>query len=56
LERLLDGNDVAIKGRVVDEYVDTAECNIGTLGEPKFFKLSSSLTTKQRAGYTELLK
>jgi ribonuclease HI len=56
LERLFDGNDVAVKGRVSDEDADTAECNIGTQEEPKFVKLSSSLTTEQRAEYTELLK
>jgi hypothetical protein len=44
LERLLDGNDVAVKGRVSNEYVDTTECNIDTQEEPKFVKLSSSLT------------
>jgi hypothetical protein len=30
LERLFDGNDVAVKDRVLDEYADTAECNIDT--------------------------
>jgi hypothetical protein len=53
---LFDGNDVVVKGRVSDEGADTDECNIGTPEEPKFVKLSSSLTTEQRAKYTELLK
>ena len=44
LERLFNGNDVEVKGRLLDEDVDTAECNIGTPEEPKFVKLSSSLT------------
>jgi hypothetical protein len=56
LERLFNGNDVAVKGRVSDEDADTAECNIGTPDEPKFVKLSRSLTTEQRVEYTELLK
>jgi hypothetical protein len=56
LERLFDGNDVAVKGRVLGEGADTAECNIGTPEDPKFVKLSRSLTTEQRVGYTELLK
>jgi ribonuclease HI len=56
LERLFNGNDVAIKGRVSNGDVDTARCNIGTQKEPKFVKLSSSLTKEQRAKYTELLK
>jgi ribonuclease HI len=55
-ERLFDGNDVAVKGRVSSGNVDTAECNIGTQEEPKFVKLSSSLTKEQRAKYTELLR
>jgi hypothetical protein len=56
LERLFDGNDVAVNGRVSNGDVDTVECNIGTQEEPKFVKLSSSLTKEQRAEYTELLK
>jgi hypothetical protein len=56
LERLFDGNDVAVKGRVSNGDVDTAECNIDTQEEPKFVKLSSSLTKEQRAEYTELLR
>jgi hypothetical protein len=44
LERLFDGNDMAIKGRVSGDDVDTAECNIGTPEEPKFVKMSMSLT------------
>jgi ribonuclease HI len=56
LERLFDGNDVAVKGGVSNGDDDTTECNIGTQEEPKFVKLSSSLTKEQRAEYTELLK
>jgi hypothetical protein len=56
LERLFDGNDVAVKGRVSGDDADTAECNIGTPEEPKFVKLSKSLTEEQRAEYTKLLR
>jgi hypothetical protein len=49
-------NDVAVKGSVSNEDDDTVECNIGTQEEPKFFKLSSSLTNEQRVEYTKLLK
>jgi ribonuclease HI len=56
LERLFDGNDVAVKGRVSDDDADIVECNIGTPEEPKFVKLSRSLTREQRAEYTELLR
>ena len=47
---------MAIKGRVSNGDVDTTECNIGTQEEPKFVKLSSSLTKEQRVEYTELLR
>jgi hypothetical protein len=56
LERLFDGNYVAVKGKVSNEYADTAKCNIGMQEEPKFVKLSSNLTNEQRAEYTELLR
>jgi hypothetical protein len=56
LERLFHGNDVLIKFRASNEDAETTECNIGTLEEPKFVKLSSSLTSEQRAEYTELLR
>jgi hypothetical protein len=56
LERLFDGNDVAVRGRVAGDDADTAECNIGTPEEPKLVKLSKSLTEEQRIGYTKLLR
>jgi ribonuclease HI len=56
LEILFDGNDVAVKFKGPTEDVDVAECNIGTEEDPKFVKLSSSLSREQRAEYTELLK
>jgi hypothetical protein len=56
LERMFDKNDVAIKSGVSSEEADIAECNIGTQDEPKFVKLSSSLTNEQRADYVGLLK
>jgi ribonuclease HI len=56
LERLFDGNDVAVKGEVSNGDADLAECNIGTQEEPKFVKLLSSLTREQRAEYTNLLR
>jgi ribonuclease HI len=56
LERLFDGNDVAVRGRVSGDDDDTAECNIGTPEEPKFVKLSKVLTEEQRAKYNNLLR
>ena len=47
---------MAIKGRIAGDDADTAECNIGTPEEPKFVKLSRSLTEEQRIGYTDLLR
>jgi ribonuclease HI len=56
LERLFDGNDVAMKGRISGDDADTAACNIGKPEEPKFVKLSRSLTEEQTIGYTDLLR
>jgi ribonuclease HI len=56
LERLFDGNDVPVKGRLSSEDTETTECNIGSQEKPRFVKLSSSLTREQKAEYTELLK
>jgi len=56
LERLFDGNDVPVKGGVSSEDADIAECNIGTQDEPRFVKLSSSLTREQRVEYIELMR
>jgi hypothetical protein len=53
---LFDGNDVAIKGRISGDDDDTTECNIGTPEEPRFVKLSRSLTEEQRIGYAKLLR
>jgi hypothetical protein len=48
LDILFDGNDVPVKGKVSNEDVDTIECNIGSQEEPRFIKLSGSLTSEQR--------
>jgi ribonuclease HI len=56
LERLFDGNDVSLKGKVSEEDAGTIQCNIGTEGEPKFVKLSKSLTEEQRSEYIGLLR
>jgi hypothetical protein len=47
---------VAIKFEGPTKDVDVAEFNICTEEDPKFVKLSSSLSRDQRAKYTELLK
>jgi hypothetical protein len=52
LEILFDGNDVLVKGRVLNEDTETTECNIGLQEKPRSVKLSSSLTREQKAEYT----
>jgi ribonuclease HI len=56
LESLFDRNDVAIKGKISNENVDVEGCDIGIEKEPKFVKLSSTLSREQKVEYAELLK
>jgi hypothetical protein len=56
LERLFDRNDVAVKVKGSTDDADVTKCNIGTEKNPKFVKLSSSLSREQRVEYVELLK
>jgi ribonuclease HI len=49
LERLFDRNDVAVKVKGSTDDVDVPECNVGTKKDPKYVKLSSILSKKQRA-------
>jgi hypothetical protein len=56
LERLFDRNDVAVKIKGSTEDVDVTKCNFGTEEDPKYVKLSSSLSKEQRAKYAKLLK
>jgi ribonuclease HI len=56
LERLFDRNDVALKVKGSNEEADVTECNLGTEKNPKYVKLSSSLSEEQRSEYVKLLK
>jgi hypothetical protein len=56
LERLFDRNDVVVKVQGSNENVDVTECNLGTKEDPKYVKLSSSLSKEQRVEYVKLLK
>jgi len=56
LERLFERNDVVVKGKISSNDVDATEFNIGIELDPKFVKLSSSLSKEQRDEYTNLLK
>jgi hypothetical protein len=47
LKRLFDRNDVVVKGKITNDDVDVAECNIGTEGDPKFVKLSNILSKEE---------
>jgi hypothetical protein len=56
LERIFDRNDVSLKGEILEDDTRTIQCNIGTKSEPKFVKLSRSLTKEQRSEYAGLLR
>jgi hypothetical protein len=56
LERLFDRNDVSLKGETSEDETGTTQCNIGTKSEPKFVKLSRSLTKEQRSEYIGILR
>jgi hypothetical protein len=56
LERLFDRNDVVVKVKGSTENVDVTECNLGTEENPKYVKLSSSLSKEKRVEYVKLLK
>jgi hypothetical protein len=56
LERLFDRNDVAVKVKGSADDADVTKCNIGMEKDPKFVKLSSSLSREQREKYVEILK
>jgi hypothetical protein len=56
LERIFDSNDVSMKSQRPINDADIDKCNIGTEKDPKYVKLSSSLSREQRVEYVELLK
>jgi hypothetical protein len=56
LERLFDGNNMVVKGKVSIDDVDINECNLGTENNLKYVKLSNSLSKEKREEYAKLLK
>jgi hypothetical protein len=56
LERLFESKDVAVKLRGSNADVDLIKSNLDTDKNPKYVKLSSSLSEKQRNEYIKLLK
>jgi hypothetical protein len=56
LERLLDCNDVVVKVKGSNADVDLTKFNLGSDENPKYVKLSSILSEKQRNEYIQLLK
>jgi hypothetical protein len=55
LEGLFDGNDVEVNFIGSADDVEIAEYNIGTEKDPKFVKLSSSLSREKRDEYAKVL-
>jgi hypothetical protein len=48
LERLFDNNDVLVKPSIQHSEHDVEDCNIGTSVDPKFVKLSKSLSQEKK--------
>jgi hypothetical protein len=51
LEILFDKNDVVLKVKFSTEEADVTECNLGIKEDPKYVKLSSSLSKEKRVEY-----
>jgi hypothetical protein len=56
LERLFDINVVVVKVKDASEDADVTKCNLGSEENPRYVKLSSSLSKELRAEYVKLLK
>jgi hypothetical protein len=56
LERLFDKNDVAVEVKGSTKEADVIECNLEIEEDPRFVKLSSSLSKEQRVEYVNLLR
>lgn len=56
LERLFNNNDVFLKPNSNTEGESIIDCNIGTINEPKFFKISRLLLEEAKTRYVNLLK
>jgi len=44
LENIFDNNDVARNPKIIANYEDIEDCNIGTQKDPKIIKLSKTLS------------
>ena len=56
LERIVNNNDVFLKLGKKAEGNSTIDCNIGTKNDPKFIKISKSLTEATRNKYKNMLQ
>jgi hypothetical protein len=56
LGRLFDRNDVVVKVKGSTEEVDVTECNLGIEKDPRYVKLSSSLSKEQRVEYVNIFR
>jgi hypothetical protein len=56
LERMFDRNDVVVKVEGSTKESGVNECNLKTEEDPKWVKLSGTLSKEQRVEYARLLK
>jgi hypothetical protein len=56
LDNFFEKNDVSLKVKGSSENVDVTECKLGTEEDPKYVKVSSSLSKEKRVEYVKLLK
>ena len=56
LERLFERNDTTLNPQKQMNQVEVSDFNIGTDKDPKFVKLSKSLSDEERKRYLELMK
>ena len=56
LERIFDNNDVFLKPGEKADGNTTVDCNIGTENDPKYVKISKSLTDETKNKYKNLLR
>jgi hypothetical protein len=49
LERLFDRNDVAVKGKISNDDVDVANCNIGTEKDPNLSNFQAACQRRRKS-------
>jgi hypothetical protein len=56
LENIFDNNDVARNPKIIANYEDIEDCNIGTQKNPNIIKLSKTLSPEIKKRYINLMK